>query len=113
MRISVWSIPVMLAVASVASAHAHLKQSTPAQGAVVSTAPAQIVLTFSEPAVVTSLSIQHDAGQPEKLGPVPKQSETTVTVPTPGLTPGKYIVTWRAVSDDRHITSGQVRFTVS
>ena len=113
MRVLAWSAPVMLAVTSVASAHAHLKQSTPAEGAVVSTAPAQIVLTFSEPALVTSLSIQHDANQPEKLGPVPKEAEVTVTVPTPGLKPGKYIVTWRAVSDDNHITSGQVHFTIS
>jgi methionine-rich copper-binding protein CopC len=103
----------MLAVASVASAHAHLKQSTPAEGAVVSTAPTQIVLTFNEPALVTSLSIQHDANQPEKLGPVPKDAEVTITVPTPGLKPGKYVVTWRAISDDKHITSGQVRFTVA
>jgi methionine-rich copper-binding protein CopC len=113
MRVLAWSGPVLLAVASVASAHARLKQSTPAEGAVVSTAPAQIVLTFSEPALVTSLSIQHDANQPEKLGPVPKDAEVTVTVPTPGLKPGKYVLTWRAVSDDKHITSGQVHFTIS
>ena len=113
MRVLAWSAPMMLAVASVASAHAHLKQSSPAQGAVVSTAPAQIVLTFSEPALVTSLSIQHDANQPEKLGPLPKAADVTVTVPTPGLTPGKYVVTWRAISDDKHITSGQVRFTIA
>ena len=65
MRVLVWSAPVMLAVASVAWAHAHLKQSSPSEGAVVSTAPAPIVLTFSEPARVTSRSIQHDANQPE------------------------------------------------
>jgi methionine-rich copper-binding protein CopC len=113
MRVLVWSAPVMLAVASVAWAHAHLKQSTPSEGAVLSTAPAQIVLTFSEPALVTSLSIQHDAGRPEKLSPLPKAADVTVTVPTPGLKPGKYVVTWRAISDDKHITSGQVHFTIS
>lgn len=113
MRVSAWFVPVMLAFASVAWAHAHLKQSTPAEGAVVSTAPAQIVLTFSEPALLTALSIQHDANQPEKLGPLPKDADVTVTVPTPGLKPGKYIVTWRAISNDKHITSGQVHFTVS
>jgi len=40
---------------SVAFAHVHLKQSTPAEGAVVQSAPSQIVLTFSEPALVTAL----------------------------------------------------------
>lgn len=113
MKILAWSVPVLLAVTGVASAHAHLKQSTPAEGAVVSTAPTQIVLTFSEPALVTSLSIQHDGNQPEKLSPLPKDADVSVTVPTPGLKPGKYVVTWRAVSNDKHITSGQVHFTVS
>ena len=108
-----WSAPAMLAIVSVASAHAHLKQSTPAEGSVLSTAPAQIVLTFSEPARLTALSIQQDANQPQKLGPVPKDTEATITVPTPGLKPGKYVLTWRAVSADRHVTSGQVHFTVS
>jgi methionine-rich copper-binding protein CopC len=113
MKVPAWSVLVMLAVASVASAHVHLKQSTPAEGAVVSSAPAQIVLTFTEPALVTALWIQHDGSPREKLGPVPKDAEASIAVPTPGLKPGKYVVTWRAVSPDRHVMSGQVHFTVS
>ena len=108
-----FSFVALLAICSVAAAHVHLKQSVPAEGAVVGTAPAQIVLTFTEPALVTALWIQQDAGPRQKLGPVPSDAQATITVPTPGLKPGKYIVTWRAVSPDRHVMSGQVHFTVS
>jgi methionine-rich copper-binding protein CopC len=103
----------VLAVASLAVAHVHLKQSVPAEGAVVKAAPAQIVLTFTEPALITALTIQQDAGEKHKLGPLPGEAAATVTVPTPGLKPGKYVVTWRAVSPDRHVMSGQLHFTVS
>ena len=102
-----------LASASLAVAHVHLKQSVPAEGAVVNAAPAQIVLTFTEPALVTALWIQQDAGARQKLGPLPTAAAATLSVPTPGLKAGKYVITWRAVSPDRHVMSGQLHFTVS
>jgi methionine-rich copper-binding protein CopC len=98
---------------SVSMAHAHLKQSVPAEGATVTTAPTQIVLTFSEAAVVTALTIQQDGGAEQKLGPLPTEASKTVTVPSPGLKSGKYVVTWRAVSDDKHVVSGKLHFQVS
>ena len=104
---------VLVAFASVAGAHVHLKQSVPAEGAVVATSPTQIVLTFSEPALVTALWIQQDANPRQKLGPVPTEAAATISVPTPGLKPGNYVVTWRAVSPDRHVMSGALHFKVS
>jgi methionine-rich copper-binding protein CopC len=101
------------AFASVAMAHVHLKQSVPAEGATLSAAPTQIVLTFSEAAVVTALTIQQDGGAQQKLGPLPTEASKTLTVPAPGLKTGKYVVTWRAVSPDKHIMSGQLHFQVS
>jgi len=109
----VWSGLLVLAIASIAVAHVHLKQSMPAEGATVSSAPAQIVLTFNEPARLTALWIQQDASPRQKLGPVPAAAQATITVPTPGLKPGKYTVTWRAVAPDRHVMSGELHFTVS
>lgn len=114
MRTASWLAgAVLVASAAVSDAHVHLKQSVPAEGAVVGAPPAQIVLTFTEPAVVTAVWIQQDANARRKLGPVPDKAAVTVTVPTPGLEPGKYVVTWRALSPDRHIMSGQLHFTVS
>jgi len=109
----VWSGLVSVAIASIAAAHVHLKQSVPAEGAKVSPAPVQIVLTFNEPAQLTALWIQQDANPRQKLGPVPADAQATITLPTPGLKPGKYTVTWRAVAPDRHVMSGALHFTVS
>jgi copper resistance protein C len=109
----VWSGLALLGIASLAAAHVHLKQSVPAEGATVSAAPTQIVLTFNEPALLTALWIQQDANPKQKLGPVPTEAESTITVPTPGLKAGKYVVTWRAVAPDRHVMSGALHFTVS
>src|ERR1700744_737228 len=79
--------------ASVSMAHVHLKQSVPAEGATVTSAPTQIVLTFSEEALVTALTIQQDGGAEQKLGPLSTEASKTLTVPTPGLKAGKYVVT--------------------
>jgi methionine-rich copper-binding protein CopC len=103
----------ILACVSVASAHVHLKQSVPAQGAVLAAAPTQIVLTFDEPALVTALWIQQDANPRQKLSPLPTQAAATVTVPVAVLKAGSYVVTWRAVSPDRHVMSGALHFKVS
>ncbi len=103
----------LVAYAAAAGAHVHLKQSVPAQGAVVAAAPTQIVLTFNEPALVTALWLQQDDNPRQKLGPLPTEAAATVTVPTPGLKAGSYVVSWRAVSPDRHVMSGELHFKIS
>jgi copper transport protein len=102
----------LAAYACVALAHVHLKQSTPAEGAVVQSAPSQIVLTFTEPALVTAVSIQQEGKAKQQLGPLPTEAEKTVTLASPGLTAGSYVVTWRAVSPDKHVMSGTLHFRV-
>lgn len=103
---------LMLAAFGVAEAHVHLKSSIPAEGAVVSPAPTQVVLNFTEPALVTALWIQQGNEPRRKLGPLSSKPQATVTVATAGLKPGKYVLTWRAVSPDQHVMSGQLHFTV-
>jgi len=108
-----WAVSFVFTLwAAVAFAHVHLKQSTPAEGAVLQSAPAQIVLTFSEPALVTALSIQQAGKEKQSLGPLPTEATQTLTVASPGLTAGSYVVTWRAVSPDKHVMSGTLHFRV-
>jgi methionine-rich copper-binding protein CopC len=98
----------------VAVAHTQLKQATPANGSVVKTAPAQIMLMFSEAANLTRLTIQKTGDQQaQKLGPLPKAAARHFMIVAPKLGPGAYTVSYRAVSDDNHIASGTVKFTVS
>lgn len=101
-----------LGIAGTASAHAHLHMSIPANHSVVAAAPKQISLEFNEPVQLTSVTIQKGDGNATKLGPLPDAAAKEVTLAVPQLDAGNYIVKWRAVSDDGHITADKFLFTV-
>jgi methionine-rich copper-binding protein CopC len=103
---------LLLLASAGAQAHAHLQQSTPADGSTVATAPAKLVLRFSEAAQLTSLSITKEGGAKQELAPLPDQAQTTIVVALPALTPGRYAVSWRAVSADGHMMPGTIHFTL-
>ena len=95
-----------------AHAHTQLAGSTPANEAVVRTAPEEVSLTFSEPVRLTAVSVESggtshslDVGSPEAA------KEFTVALPT--LMSGMHVVQWRALSEDTHVMTGEIHFTVS
>lgn len=80
-------------------------------------APKEIRLLFSE-AVIAKMSgvvLKDAAGKPVPTGsPLvdpQDQKQLVVPVPTP-LAPGRYNVTWHAVSEDTHRVKGEYNFTV-
>ena len=96
-----------------AQAHAHLKESNPKEGAMVTEMPASISLTFSESARITSVSIQKDQEPKQKLT-APTSTGEQISVEVPRLTAGRYTLSWRVAStDDNHIMSGELHFTVA
>jgi len=101
---------VLLFWAVTVHAHAHLSASVPPDGS-TGKAPEQIVLTFSEPARVTAMTLQKEGEASRKLAP-PASPAAHVAVPLPKLLPGRYTLNWRALSDDGHVTSGSLHFTV-
>ena len=96
-----------------ALAHAHLQKAIPADESVVSRPPANVVLSFSEPARLTACWLQKGDGPKQKLRSLPTTPAQQISVPLPQLEPGSYILSWRIVGDDTHIVPGQIRFTVS
>ena len=105
---------VWLMAAAAAQAHAHLQQSTPAEGAVVAEMPAAIDLTFSESARVTAVSIQKDQEPKQTLKAPMGAAAQHISVAVPKLAPGNYTLTWRVVSeDDGHMMSGELHFKVA
>ena len=96
-----------------AFAHTHLQKSVPANGSVLSTAPENFVLTFAEPARLTALSLQKGSETPQKLTPLPSAAAREMSIPAPRLTPGKYVLSWRVVSDDGHVMPGKLSFTIT
>ena len=103
----------LLTSAVTASAHAHLQKSSPADGSVITTPPSNIVLTFSEAARLTALSIQRGEEAKQNLKPLPTTAAQQISVPLPPLKPGAYSLTWRVLSDDGHVISGTLHFTLA
>jgi methionine-rich copper-binding protein CopC len=104
---------VLLAAASVASAHTALVSSTPKPKATVP-APKEITLLFADDVRLTALVLMDEKGANKKLEVLPTAvaKKFTLAVEDP-LSPGAYTVTWRAVGADTHVVSGDFRFTVA
>ena len=111
MRTTVLLVAILSTWTVDAFAHAHVRQSTPADGAVLHSAPSQVVLKLSEPARLTAAWIQHGSEPRQKLMP-PAQAAQEVTLGLPSLAAGSYVVSWRALSQDGHVTSGALHFSV-
>jgi copper transport protein len=93
-------------------AHAHLERSVPADGSVLQAAPAQLLLSFSEPGRVTALWIADAAGKRRKVQALPRTTAREVSVTLPALAPGRYVIEWRVLSADGHVMPGRIRFTI-
>jgi methionine-rich copper-binding protein CopC len=103
---------LLVGLSALAFAHAKLLKSDPVEGSTVKAAPTKFVLTFGEPAKLTTLTLQKDAEPAKKIGPLPTEAAAEVSVPAPKLEPGKYVLAWRAIGDDSHVVPGKLTFTV-
>jgi len=108
---------VLAAPAQPAYAHAQLTGTTPANGARLDTAPAEIVLEFSERVnlVRDGVRLLDAAGAVRDTGPAVVDPTTgrrvRMSVPA-GLGTGTYTVSWRVVSADSHPIHGAFAFGV-
>ena len=101
----------LLLLVGAAHAHAHLTTAVPAEGS-AGKAPEQVVLTFSEAARITVMTLQTEGGEPRRLTPLPAEMAARIAVPLPALSPGKYTLSWRVVGADGHVGPGALHFTV-
>jgi len=98
---------------SPAQAHAKLVSSSPANGSSLTTAPAQVVLTFDEAVTVNSVRATTTLGDTVNLGS-PTVSGSSVTVDWPaGQAPGLYRLGYNVTSDDGHVVEGILLFSYS
>ena len=95
-----------------AHAHAHLTAAVPAEGS-AGKAPEHIVLTFSEAARITAMTLEREGEEARSIAPLPTAAAAQLTIPVPRLAPGKYTLIWRVMSDDGHVMSGTLHFIVA
>jgi copper transport protein len=98
-----WSAP--------ARAHASLIESHPADGAVLSEAPARLMLEFNEavaPLVLRLVSADGTAIALERY----RIAGTTIEIDAPDIGAGSHVLSWRVASEDGHPIGGSVLFSV-
>jgi len=105
-------IVLAASVAQTVFAHAELVGSNPANCAMLETAPGNVTLNFSEPVRLTALSVQKEGTAKQSLGPLSSEASQQFTVAAPGLGDGHYMVSWRALSEDTHVMTGELMFVV-
>jgi methionine-rich copper-binding protein CopC len=101
-----------------AFAHAQLSHATPAAGDAVSKPPSEVTLNFSEKleAAFSTVVVRDAVGKRVNKADaqVDKADRTIMRVALDplALTPGVYIVEWRALTADTHKTEGAFIFRV-
>ena len=96
-----------------AAAHAELISVSPADGEVLDVAPAEVVLTFSEPVSLTGGSVRVLDDDAEDVSTGTAQANETITATLPdGLADGTYTIVFEIVSVDSHRIGGASVFHV-
>lgn len=110
-------ISLALATApTVAVAHDGLQRSSPAKDAVLTSAPAALRLTFSNPPNLRFARVQllDSANVEVGLGALGVDSVRTLVAPiTKSLSPGRYTVVWQIAGADGHPVRGRFSFSLA
>jgi len=114
-------VPLALALALLIAepiqveAHTFLVASSPAAGQRVVASPQLLQLEFTQPVVLggTRVEIQSSGGGGIATGALQRSADgTVVTVRLPTLANGTYHVTWQALSEDGHPSTGDFVFGI-
>lgn len=102
------------AMAVPALAHAFLERASPAAGENIHSSPAKIELQFSEAleGAFSSIAVTDAAGHDVSAGPSTADG-AELSLPLKNLKPGRYRVSWHAVSVDTHRSEGKYNFLVA
>ncbi|WP_248965692.1 copper resistance CopC family protein [Sphaerisporangium perillae] len=108
------AVLVLVGTTGVASAHASLKSSNPADNAKLDKAPDQVKLVFSESINADFVKVVVSGPDGAKVNDgSPRVKGATLTQPLTGkLAGGRYSIAFRVVSSDGHPISQQLHFTV-
>lgn len=112
------AIGMMMVAPVTASAHGHLKSSTPSTGAHLARVPAQLRLDFSEAPELafTSVRLRTSSGREIPLGGLAYASDSrrsVVVAITGAMEAGTYVVTWQMAGDDGHPVRGRFDFVIA
>lgn len=99
-----------------AAAHAIILESEPAAGAALAEPPARLYLRFNSKLEkhLSRLTLAKGKGiaAPLPIPPDGRQPPDRIVVPLDPLAPGAYVVRYKVLAVDGHVTEGALRFSV-
>jgi methionine-rich copper-binding protein CopC len=117
MRMPTLIAGLLLLAPPLADAHALLRSASPPVGGTVRSAPGEVAITFSEGVEprFSTIEVRDESGaRVDKADPHNGPGgQTRLLVDLPPLKPGRYTVSWSAISVDTHHTEGKFTFTVA
>jgi copper resistance protein C len=116
MRFLMIGFAASLVFGQTAAAHAFLDRAEPRVGSRVAAPPAQIRLRFTQGLEPTLCAVKVEGpagfGGAEAAQPLSADPHVLVVALRKPVPPGRYVVRWRVVSTDGHITQGDFSFEV-
>ena len=105
---------ILLGLSGTAAAHSPLAKTSPADGATLTAAPAEISFTFKRNLRMTKVTATPAQGDPLTLD-LAGQTKFSKdhAVPFSASSAGAYTIEWRGLGDDGHAQKGTFSFTVS
>ncbi|MGW4527607.1 copper resistance CopC family protein [Amycolatopsis sp. NPDC004378] len=105
----------LVVLAGPAAAHTELESSSPAEGAALAAAPAEVRLTFGEPVTLPpdALKVTGRDGTAWKVA-TPTVAGAVVTASVVPAGPAQaYTLTWKVIADDGDNVTGTIHFTLT
>jgi copper transport protein len=112
----IFALAALLATPVVLYAHARLLRSSPADGATLTAAPAELSFWFSEKPEpgFTSIKLTDSAGTAVALSaPVSTDSMGVRVAVTGAMHDGRYAIAWRTAASDGHPSQGTLHFSMT
>lgn len=103
---------LILLAPKLASAHAILLQSQPADQATVAPGAQTLVLRYNSRIDHQLSRLVLQGTNAQKTLTLEKESAADALAAKADLTPGTYVIHWQVLATDGHMTRGDVRFTV-
>ena len=94
-------------------AHSPLEGTIPANEAILSELPAEVLMDFKGDIRLTRVTLSHDGSRAINLDLAGQKTFTQeFALPMEDMGPGTYVVEWRGLGADGHALNGKFSFTV-
>ena len=103
---------MLLLLTSPAFSHTTVAEIVPRNGSVLEQSPDTVEIRFAHSARLTSAVLLGEDKQERRLEFIPSGNSDTFKFPAPDLGPGRNEIKWKALSDDGHVISGSLIYTI-